>query len=214
MTLDASQIRAARALLDWTIEDLAKITGLSKDSIKNVERGHTQPRINTRIVIEEAFEKAGIEFLPGSGVRKKNNLITTLTGEYANRQLLDDVYATLVARENACVYITGVKETQSIDSVDYEYLEKHIQRLLKANIKEKLIVEEGDSTFIAPSYSYRWIAEQYFENVPIQVYGDKIAFVDWGPPEQIVIIQNKGFAMAMQKLLDFAWQNCAVPKGL
>lgn len=61
--ITAAQIRAARALLNWKQTDLASASGVSEMSVKNLERGQTDPRVSTLRAIEEAFERAGIEFI-------------------------------------------------------------------------------------------------------------------------------------------------------
>lgn len=61
-----AQIRAARALVGWRQSDLARRSGISEISIKNIERGATDPRSSTLQAIQSAFLQAGIEFLePG-----------------------------------------------------------------------------------------------------------------------------------------------------
>ena len=57
--ITAGQIRAARALIGWTQVDLAKASGVSEISIKNIERGATDPRASTLEAFQRAFEKAG-----------------------------------------------------------------------------------------------------------------------------------------------------------
>lgn len=65
--IDSAQIRAARALLGWKQTDLAERCGVSEISIKNIERGATDPRSRTLAAIQQAFHEAGVIFLePGS----------------------------------------------------------------------------------------------------------------------------------------------------
>lgn len=72
-----AQIRAARALLGWKQTDLAEKSGVSEISIKNIERGVTDPRASTLQAIQDAFAKHKVEFLDpgqaslqgGAGVR-------------------------------------------------------------------------------------------------------------------------------------------------
>lgn len=72
-----AQLRAARALLGWKQTDLARESGVSEVSIKNIERGATDPRVSTMQAIQDAFARADIEFLEpgqasvsgGAGVR-------------------------------------------------------------------------------------------------------------------------------------------------
>jgi predicted transcriptional regulator len=78
--ITAGQIRAARALIGWKQTDLAAKSGVSEISIKNIERGVTDPRSSTLGAIQAAFEKAGVVFLEagdtrdgGIGVRLKRS---------------------------------------------------------------------------------------------------------------------------------------------
>jgi len=58
-----AQIRAARALIGWKQTELAKAAGLSEMSVKNIERGLTDPRVSTLQAIRRALESAGVVFL-------------------------------------------------------------------------------------------------------------------------------------------------------
>ncbi len=198
-------------MLDWSQGDLAAKSGLTTETIKNSERGHTQLRESTAKAIIDAFDMAGVEFTPNSGVRLRNQMIVTLEGDNANRILLDDVYRTLRDAEHKVVYVGGVKEEETIKGVDYQSLIEHLQRLKSAGITEKLLVEEGDTNYVAPIGYYRWVPKNYFENVPIQIYGDKIAFLDWGPPQKIIVITHKKLATALAKLFEFAWDKASLP---
>ena len=72
--LTPAQMRAARALLDWKQTDLAKAADVSEMSVKNIERGSTDPRVSTMEKIQASLEKAGVAFIDadrdgGPGVR-------------------------------------------------------------------------------------------------------------------------------------------------
>ena len=70
--ITSPQCRAARALLDWTQDDLAKATGLSAVTIRAFERGG-EMRDSNRNLLGMAFERAGLEFIAenggGAGIR-------------------------------------------------------------------------------------------------------------------------------------------------
>ena len=75
--LTSAQIRAARALIRWTAEDLARETFLSVTTIRRAELTESETRLtaaNDRAV-RYALEKAGVEFIDengaGPGVRLK-----------------------------------------------------------------------------------------------------------------------------------------------
>ncbi|WP_109668952.1 helix-turn-helix domain-containing protein [Mesorhizobium loti] len=73
-----SQLRAARALIGWTREDLASASGLTVRTIARIESSQTIPRQTTIEALAEALEAAGIEFIPqngsGPGVRLSRRL--------------------------------------------------------------------------------------------------------------------------------------------
>jgi transcriptional regulator with XRE-family HTH domain len=75
MTLSPAQCRAARALLNWSQEDLVRASGITKKTIADFERGATTPRPQTLAQILAVFGNAGIEFVYGKrpGVRLKES---------------------------------------------------------------------------------------------------------------------------------------------
>jgi len=71
MGFTPAQCRAARALLNWSQEELVRQSKITKKTIADFERGATRPRSRTLAQLIAAFEAAGIEFLNGQrpGVR-------------------------------------------------------------------------------------------------------------------------------------------------
>ena len=74
--LHAAQIRAARALLGWRQEELAKASGIGTATIQRIEKSDSPMGgyVSTLTRIQSAFEQAGILFLDndaqgGIGVR-------------------------------------------------------------------------------------------------------------------------------------------------
>ncbi len=61
----ASQIRAARALLDWTQADLARATGFTSRNIGNLENGRGRELVDPKYIgrVIDALEGAGIVFV-------------------------------------------------------------------------------------------------------------------------------------------------------
>ena len=74
--MTGAQCRAARALLGWTLTDLAERASVNRTSIQTFENGRRNPQRSTLKLIREALERAGIRFLEngeGPGIR----LVTT-----------------------------------------------------------------------------------------------------------------------------------------
>lgn len=77
--IDAKQIRAARALLEWSQDDLVKRTGLSLTTIRRMETSDIGPARSSMAnvaAVQSALEGAGVQFIPenggGAGVRLAN----------------------------------------------------------------------------------------------------------------------------------------------
>lgn len=70
------QIRAARALLGWSQQQLADKAIVSLNAVARLEKGIVDSRVSTVLAIQKALAKAGVEFLnadqKGEGVRLKN----------------------------------------------------------------------------------------------------------------------------------------------
>jgi transcriptional regulator with XRE-family HTH domain len=65
--ITASQCRAARALLDWSQITLSKKAGVGIVTLRQLEAGSHQPRRATLVVIKQALQEAGIEFIDENG---------------------------------------------------------------------------------------------------------------------------------------------------
>ena len=73
--ISVRQVKAARALLGWSQQDLARVSGISEPTIARLESkdGALGGRSGTTDKIRAALEKNGIEFTNGTapGVRIK-----------------------------------------------------------------------------------------------------------------------------------------------
>jgi predicted transcriptional regulator len=70
------QIRAARALLGWSQQQLADKAIVSLNAVARLEKRAVDSRISTVQAVQKALVKAGVEFLAadqkGEGVRLKS----------------------------------------------------------------------------------------------------------------------------------------------
>lgn len=57
------QLRAARALLDWSQERLATASGVTERTIRSVEDNNARPHERTMTRLRDAVEAAGVEFI-------------------------------------------------------------------------------------------------------------------------------------------------------
>jgi len=69
--ITGAQIRAARAFLRWSVQDLSQRCGVSESAISRAEKVDEVPGMQGRNLhaVRTAFEIHGIEFLDHSGLR-------------------------------------------------------------------------------------------------------------------------------------------------
>src|ERR1022692_1311828 len=66
--LTPKHVRAARALLAWSQQDLAKAAGVATSTVADFERGQRTPVANNAQAIRSALEGASVSFLPTGAV--------------------------------------------------------------------------------------------------------------------------------------------------
>ena len=72
--ITAAQMRAGRALIEWSQQELAERAGVSLPTIKRMEKvGPGRSAGDTIEAVQSALESAGVQFIPenggGAGVR-------------------------------------------------------------------------------------------------------------------------------------------------
>jgi transcriptional regulator with XRE-family HTH domain len=71
------QIKAARALLGWSVPDLARRAGMEIAEIQEIENARRRPKrkLNNAEVIQATLEDAGIELIDSVGVQFRPKLL-------------------------------------------------------------------------------------------------------------------------------------------
>lgn len=206
------QIRAARALLDWSQSDLAERAGLSQTGIARIENGTNHPNSQTLKKIEAAFDYADIEFLDTSGVRKRENYFRVLTGYEGFQQFMDDVYNTL-ERDGGdfCVFNADARNWSKWLSEDYWAMHRDRMTKIRDRIEGKIIIRNQDEYFLARSYAeYRWFDDTHYdydEKKTLYSYGSKLAFIDFGSDTVVITIMERfEFAKGFRVIFNVAWE--------
>lgn len=205
-SLKARQIKAARALLDWSQDDLANQSGLSVNTIRKLELGYISPRGRTSNAIRRAFENNGLEFLEPDGVRHRPEDITIYQGLDGLQAFFDDVYH--FARKNGgellCVCAS---EKPYIGPTDCDI---HIERMtkIKDTVSAKCILTGDDTKVYCTSYSeYRQLSKHYVNSVPFYVYDDKYAFFvfEADPSPKIIVTRSPVVSQAFRLQFYSMW---------
>jgi transcriptional regulator with XRE-family HTH domain len=213
--LDARQIRAARALMDWSQEDLATASTLSVATIRKIESGHISPRGRTTELIRRALEDAGLEFLEPDGVRHRPEDISVYLGNEGFRDFFDDIYQT-ARKKGGEIVVVCTSEVFFNAALGDEFRFAHYQRMsaLKDRVSVKCILTENGDVLPATAYcEYRWISKHYVDSVPFYVYDDKYAIITLeSDSPKIIVIQSRSTAEAFRHQFYSMWEK-ATPIG-
>lgn len=171
--IHAGQIKAARAMLDWSQEDLAQIAGLSITTIRNLEMGYV-PRGATTQVIRQAIENAGLEFIEPEGVRRRRNDVQIYQGSNSCDVFFEDMLNTVRDKgdEVLCVIKSQDMLARSCGAANVEQL----KQLGEITTVKCLLSEAPNSSHVIPSFEFR-ITQYSSGLVSYYVYGDKYAVV-------------------------------------
>jgi DNA-binding XRE family transcriptional regulator len=208
--ISGRQIRAARALLDWSAEVLAKKVGMSREAINKIEDEAVQPRAKNLADILQVLDKNGIEFYNDRGVGFKDDQITTLKGENVFLRLLDDVISTMRNKAKAEALFACVDDKLSPPIVVENY-----RRLRKSGIAMRSLVKEGNTYLMGKLAEYRYLPVQYYHNSTTVIYGDKFATMILDPTTAedtaAIIIRNPHIAAAQRNLFNLIWSHSIKP---
>lgn len=208
--IDCRQIRAARALLNWSQVDLARAAGMATSSVKNIEGGAASPRAETIDQILAALETNGVDFTPGSGVRLKSDIVCVHDGKDAIAALLSSIWKHAPSSEARDVCVIGVDEAFASETDGEVLIRQHYDRLVGAGVRQRILVREGDTRFVAPADCYRWLPQVYFSRVaPIFIYGDHVAFLSGTLRRRVVIVQLRPLAQHLGRLFSLLWDEVA-----
>ncbi len=213
MFITIEQIKAARALLDWTQEDLANRAGINIGQVRNYEAARAKPQAVLE-AIYKALLNAGIEFMT-DGARKRTPEMRILRGQQGFWDFYDDVYETVRAHGGKILINNG--DVGLFWKWLGEKRHSHKERMdaLK-NFEQKIIFREG-SDGARGSYettTYRLLPAEQFSGVPFYVYGKKLAIIVFKPNDvDIFILDEASIAEAYEKTFYAQWDKCRPPGG-
>lgn len=211
MFIQPEQIRAARAMLDWSQQDLADAAGVSKDTVKNYELANNKPNTQTLTRIIGALEMAGIEFLSDGGLRPNRERIKQLSGADGMKALMDMVYQACVDAPNGHIIVANVQQSLYTKWLG-DYATIHRERMSKLDNIEplKFLINEEDTLSVSPfNYvEYRLVDAELFGDIGLYCFKSSLALVNFaGNNCNITVIDNGLLKDTMDKILTVVWNN-------
>ncbi|MDD4615550.1 MAG: helix-turn-helix transcriptional regulator [Alphaproteobacteria bacterium] len=206
------QIRAARSLLEWKAEDLAKAAGLTRVTVSNLEAEAVQPQERTMASITAAFDRHGIEFLDGEGVRLRQHEVRVFTGKAGHKQYLEHVYGVLKSNGGR------IRQFNLSDEERFPYagdaFDEHLRKMEAIhNIDARALIRQGDGNFPAKYCVYRWLDRMGQKLIPFYVYNDYVSLPIIKSDHNIetLSIHSKLLAVKYSQQFDLFWSTSLDP---
>lgn len=204
MHATGQQIRAGRALLDWSKIELAEKAGISEPTIRTIEKDTKRPQPDTIKKILAVFEHAGVELING-GARMRDDTVLVLEDKNAYIQLMDDIFH--VTRDGSEVLWFCADDNTSTDGeIEAE------ERIRTSGTRFRCLIEEGNSERRWSDEEYRQIPSKYFNHDLQIIYGNKVAqLISEG--KKILIIHNASLAQTERNKFNMIWPLMKAVKG-
>jgi len=184
-----------------------------KGFVNSTQEGKTKlfKATNPKIILEllnaktENFKQALPELTALDKASQEPLSVETYKGENVIRIALRDIINSLKESKDKTVLCTAIDEY--LPQKKYELVTQQYERDLKHyNIKEKVIIKEGTKGIFSNKTSkYKRINEKFFNENPIQIYGNNVQILVWGNPDYLIIIRNKNVADAYRKQFELIW---------
>lgn len=211
------QIRAARALLGISQEELATAAGLTKQGVSKIEDGSVHPREGTVTDIFRVFSDRGIEFLPDEGVKLKTDSVTKLEGRKDFIHFMDKVYESatqMYSRDGTKPICICNLDNSLFRKFMGDYYPAHVDRLKKIEgLEIKSLAAELDENHHSDAkyLIYRYLKELKAVVAPFYVFGDNFALIDFDAPNppSILMIHSAPLAQSYRDQFNIMWKNAS-----
>jgi transcriptional regulator with XRE-family HTH domain len=208
--ISAAQLRAARAILNWSQEELATVSELSINTIAKLELGNLSPREQTGRALHAAFEKAGIEFIDPDGARRKPEEIIIYEGREGIREFYKDVEQASMRGGDIVQVWPSRKGFENTVGPDID-LHVNIMMTMKDSVPHKCIYTEVPECPPRPWCEHRFLSKHFVASVPFFVYDDKyviVSFTDALRPK-IIVVQSSAAAASFRHQFYSMWEKAS-----
>ncbi|MGB9154835.1 MAG: helix-turn-helix transcriptional regulator [Alphaproteobacteria bacterium] len=209
-SVSARQIKAARALLDWSQEDLAVKTRLSISTIRSMELGFT-PRASTAKEICNAVEYAGLEFTEGEGVRRRLDIGFYHKSDSCDK-LLDDMLQTVEEKGGDVLgYVQSQAMLLQSCGIHGQKNFYRLEQLHKITTVKCVVTESTAAVLSLPPFQFRLLTEQNVSPSYFYVYGNKYVMIlpNSDGNFRFIVLSLMAHAQAYQKHFQTLWDRAS-----
>jgi len=212
MAITGRQIRGARGLLGWSMEDLAAKADLTRITIRQIEGETVQPQEKTLNKLFGLFDKHGIEFLPEEGIKIRKQETRTYSGKAGYWQLLDHIYETL--KDGGIIRQFNYGDNR-YTPYEEAFVAEHINRMSEIDGLDAKVLEPSGETKNPVGYcSYRILDRKFKDMAPWYLYGDYLVLSlnEVGGKREFVTVHSKLLAERYLREFDIFWNLSALVK--
>lgn len=210
-----AQLRAARGMLDWTRSTLAKASGLSAETIKNIEHGIYTPQESTIESLIRTFAEQDLEFTEDDGIKTRKNRVTVFSGKHGYEEFFDHVYSVL-KKAGGRIHQFNISDNATHIPCSNGLAQQHIERMSKLqNLDAKVLSPEGDMNFTAPYCKYKWLDKNAQSLIPYYIYNGYVAMLVFNKDTnvEIISIHSKLLSEKYAEQFNVFWESAKVPNN-
>lgn len=202
--VSVDQLKAARALLNWSQADLAKKSGYSLPTINNIERGQYEAHTTTMDDIIQTFEQAGVQFLDGPGVRIDNTgfRIKSYEGADALHYLLVKI-GLAFTEQGGELLLSGLDEAILTEKAGTDITK--LQKRLGSNVMVKILCHKAQSHGLMFHNFQKKVVSDAIPLVPCFLYKDRVALVILKNPVHVAILYSDELTKQYVQLFNHLW---------
>lgn len=208
-----SQLRAARAHLNLSQDDVAAASGITKYTLSNIERGATDGSARSMEALQQFYERHRIQFTDNDGIKVVHSDVLCYEGPSALNAFMNDVIETM-SRQPGTYCVSNVDENNWLKWQGMETALAMRERMLAIpGIRAHILVKEGDNTTFATHAEYRAISADFFyDNTSYYCYADKFALIRFEADNVIIrVLHNRYFAESFKLMFYRFWDMLAKP---
>jgi transcriptional regulator with XRE-family HTH domain len=201
------QIRAARMLVDWDADELAKRIGMSRVSIQNIERGDARPKTETMEKIVRAFFDVGIEFTENEGLRRRPHGVEIFEGPDRFDEFYDFLYDHMLDRGGEVCLSVVDERLLAKYRTNPEVQRQRMRELVKSGqVTYRVLVTEGD--FTGDYVEYRQQPAQAAAPTAFYAFGECLALISFpqNVSPHVVVIRSEPLTQAYRQAFHAAWE--------
>lgn len=123
-------------------------------------------------------------------------------GKSIFRICMNDQISTMHTKRDLLMISSDEKTYEETDPI---YIQRYLQKEQETGCKEKVIIKKGGYQLKAKHIEYRELPLKMIGNASLFVYANRVSFLLWGNPNNLIIIKNQEVADTYTRQFNVLW---------